>query len=66
MWWNVKQQPMADTWANIGGGGQTHISIVLEQKTIIYLNIGGHHPPCPTKVSATSNSRLLCLLTNEN
>ena len=44
-----------------GGGGQaycfgsmtSHISIVLEQKTIVFQNIGGHRPP-PPQVSATA------------
>ena len=41
------------TWPKLGGqaycfGRMTsHISIVLEQKTIVFQNIGGHCPPSP-------------------
>ena len=47
----VVLKPVADSLANIGGkaycfGRMTlHISIVLEQKTIVFQNIGGHRPP---------------------
>ena len=59
--YNTICQSVADTWPNIGGGGQaycfgrmtSHISIVLEQKNIVFQNIGGAIAPLAPPVSAT-------------
>ena len=51
----IGNQPVADTWPNIGGhtycfGEMTpHISVVLEQKTIVFENTGGIAPSPPPK-----------------
>ena len=53
---------VADTWANVGGQAYcfdrmtSYISIVLEQKTIVFQNIGRLSPPQPPtpKVSTTA------------
>ena len=66
---------MADTWPNIGGGQAycfekmtSQIYIVLEQKTIVFQNIGGPPPPprppkCPPLVKVLKEVHFFCHVT---